>query len=90
MHLAKTSIALVALLVGCGASAVASQLVIPKARAGTSPTRWEYLCLVAQPEVTNRTKSDVETFNRAGAEGWELAAVGGVGDVAWCFKRQLP
>lgn len=87
MNLTKISIVFVAFLAGCGASAVASQLAVPSARAGTNPTRWEYLCMVAQPEVTSRTKSDTDAFNRAGGEGWELATTGGA---AWCFKRQLP
>ncbi len=87
MHLTKTGIALAAFLAGCGASAVASQVVIPKARAGTNPARWEYLCLKAQPELDSRRTSDVEAFNRAGAEGWELA---GVDSAGWCFKRPLP
>jgi hypothetical protein len=87
MHLTKTSLALVAFLAGCGASAVASQLVIPSARAGTNPTRWEYLCLIAEPHLTGRSKRDVEAFNAAGAEGWELATTG---NAAWCFKRPLP
>jgi len=90
MRLEKTSIALVAFLVGCGASAVAAQLVIPSARAGTNPPRWEYFCLYAAPHLNQRSKSDLEAFNRAGAEGWELAGVGGPEGVSWCFKRQLP
>jgi hypothetical protein len=61
--------------------------VIPKARAGTNPARWEYTCANAQPEY----KSDLDEFNRAGAQGWELAAgAGQPGARTWCFKRQLP
>jgi len=88
MHLAKTSIVLASFLVGCAASVVASQLVIPSARAGTNPQRWEYFCMYAVPQAGGRTKSDVEAFNRAGAEGWELAVV--ATETTWCFKRQLP
>jgi hypothetical protein len=87
MNLTKTSIALAAFLAGCAASAVASQFVIPSARAGTNSTRWEYFCFLAQPDNGLRIKSDLDAFNRAGAEGWELATAGGN---AYCFKRQLP
>jgi hypothetical protein len=64
MHLTKTGIALAAFLAGCGASAAASQLVIPSARAGATPARWEYFCING-----NDVKGE---WNRAGAEGWEL------------------
>jgi len=87
MHITKTSIALAAFLAGCGAATVASQLVVPSARAGTNPARWEYTCANAQPEY----RSDLDGFNRAGAQGWELAAgAGQPGARTWCFKRQLP
>ncbi len=80
MHGTKTAFALTAFLLGCVVTACATQLVIPKARAGTSPARWEYVCIGG---------GDMKEWNRAGAEGWELVTESNAarGD---CFKRQLP
>ena len=80
MNVTKTGIALVAFVVGCGAGGAASQLVIPSARAGTTPTRWEYLCIT--------TGLNTERYNEAGDKGWEMAATPSFG--AACFKRPLP
>lgn len=64
---------------------------MPPARAGISPTHWEYICVAAAENVT-------DTANRLGAEGWELAAAAGMGwkekfaandRMIWCFKRPL-
>ena len=69
---------------GCAAERL---MVVPPARAGTSPTRWEYAC------KTGYENEDVAAMaNKFGPEGWELAGVGpahGPGSV-WCFKRPLP
>ena len=76
----SSSLGLVFIL-GCATGGVASQLVVPPARAETPPTRWEYLC----------GKGDVTTskFNEAGAQGWELVAVARIpGDSTFCFKRR--
>jgi hypothetical protein len=83
-------------LIGCATGGVASQLAVPPARAGTTPTRWEYLCQEGADKL-------VTALNRAGAEGWELtamipmlqsrSAVGGelhVDLIVTCFKRALP
>jgi hypothetical protein len=78
MNLTKTGIVLATFVVGCGAGAFASQLAIPSARAGTSPTRWEYLWI---------RSPDNDEMNKAGAEGWELATVSGA---LYCLKRPLP
>src|SRR5258706_16097918 len=87
-----TFIILAAFAVGCAATQVASQLVVPTARAGTTPTRWEYMCLNANENIT-------ENLNKLGADGWELAAATGYGyakltpitvaqeRMVWCFKR---
>jgi hypothetical protein len=77
-----------AFIVGCVTSQVVAPLLVPAVRAGTTPPRWEYLCIDISHAKT------VETWaNKAGAEGWELTAASGRGDSArpvWCFKRPLP
>lgn len=80
----------VALMIGCAAGAVGSQLVIPAARAGTTPQRWEYVCIESGDDVMQLTA----VANRAGQQGWELTAAsisdGGTSvtnDAFWCFKR---
>jgi len=84
-------------IIGCAAGGVASQLVIPPARAGTNPTRWEYLCQQGNAALTS-------SLNGAGLEGWELVNVlalhqsvvsGMSGEIRTdllmtCFKRALP
>jgi hypothetical protein len=89
----KLSIALglvVAFLAGCVVHQALGDAV-PKARAGTAPARWEYVCV-------NVTEHVSETMNKFGAEGWELAAASGLAwgsglfkerDMIWCFKRPL-
>jgi hypothetical protein len=71
-------------IVGCVAGATTAQLVVPKARAGTNPQRWEYHCAegLGTPQM-----------NASGAEGWELVTASSRGaSTAWtlmCFKRPL-
>ena len=83
---------IIAFGVGCGASQIGSQFVVAPARAGTSPTRWEYDCRNAEDGITDMA-------NKLGAQGWELAAGAGAGwgatfvhgeRLTWCFKRALP
>jgi len=62
----------VAFLVGC----IVGQKVISPVRAGTSPTRWEYM------------RGLDKDANKAGTQGWELVAIDH--DYNWCFKRPLP
>jgi hypothetical protein len=79
-QLTKVALLLGVFLLGCAAE----DLVVPPARAGTSPTRWEYAC------KTGYAESDVATIaNKFGPEGWELAGVGSAfgGGSVWCFKR---
>ena len=72
------------LFLAFGAGCVASQLAVPVARAGSSPVRWEYMCVDAWGGVTH-------SANQLGKEGWEMAAAAGTSDhMMWCFKRQLP
>ena len=82
----KAGIALGAFLAGCACSHVASQLVVPPARAGTTPPRWEYACFGDGYEIQDLTKY----LNWFGAQGWEL--VGGWPQVGTrvCLKRPLP
>jgi hypothetical protein len=72
--------------VGCGAGVGAANLVVPPARAGTNPQRWEYQCVEErQPETVTAAA------NKLGAQGFELASAAGVGGYElWCFKRPLP
>jgi hypothetical protein len=74
-----------AFLLGCVTSELAPY-VVPPARAGTTPQRWEYICKPASlpDEIT-------EIANAYGKAGWEM--VGGAGQAGWmrwCFKRPLP
>ncbi len=87
----SASIAIV-FIVGCAAGGVAAQLVALTVRAGTTPARWEYLCLRVGTNGGGMTSS----LNKPGAEGWELASVALVHmDHVWrdsyvCSKRALP
>jgi hypothetical protein len=72
-------------LVGCAVGGAASRFAVPPASAqqAATLTRWEYFCIeeYAARDVTTRA-------NTAGAQGWELVAVGGDNIyVNWCFKR---
>ena len=73
-------------IVGCIAGAATSNLVVPKVRAGTNPTRWEYYC--AGEMLTEAEMKQV------GEAGWELTTmmargVAGTTTIS-CFKRPLP
>jgi hypothetical protein len=84
MSQAKTALVLlVVFFAGCAAS----RLIVPPARAGTSPQRWEYFCKHDWGD-----KDITSMANEAGQQGWELAAVGAEGSLppTWCFKRPLP
>jgi hypothetical protein len=84
MSQAKTALVLlVVFFAGCAAERL---LVVPPARAGTNPQRWEYFC---RDEGTAGFVTKMA--NQAGQEGWELVAVGGGSlNDTWCFKRPLP
>jgi hypothetical protein len=58
-------------VIGCATGGVASQLVVPAARAGTTLTRWEYL----SGPLDVDTMSSV--LNQAGVQGWELVTIYG-------------
>jgi hypothetical protein len=82
-------------LIGCATGGVASQLVVPPARAGTASTHWEYVC----GRVASGSLS--ANLNKAGADGWELVSVvpasqdtqfgsTSIDDYTFCAKRGLP
>jgi len=71
-----------AFMLGC----VSASMVVPPARAGTSPQRWEYHCFDewGADDVT-------EEANKVGKQGWEMAGGNSLNTaVTWCFKRPLP
>lgn len=85
----SVAVLLLGIIVGCAAERI---LVVPPARAGTTPQRWEYSCESAIQGITAMA-------NRYGQEGWELTAAAGYGaglglsqeeKMVWCFKRPLP
>jgi hypothetical protein len=90
MSQAKTAfVLLVVFFAGCAAE----RFIVPPARAGTNPQRWEYVC----KEGNDDRFSNVA--NEMGQQGWELAAAAGAGwgsgmltqhSLLWCFKRPLP
>lgn len=91
----QSGIIAIVFIIGCATGGVAAQLVVPPVRAGTSPTRWEYQCAVADRE-RDEDKPVVAALNKLGAEGWELVSaaprtVGGtVHSYLLCAKRALP
>jgi hypothetical protein len=58
-------------IVGCAMGGAAAQLVVPPVRAGSSPTRWEYQCALAEADAAGVTSA----LNKLGAEGWELVGL---------------
>jgi hypothetical protein len=74
-------------LIGCAVGGVSSQFVVPPARAGTNPTRWEYYCIEGIDRINERA-------DKMGAQGWEMTASAAVqqhldAEWIWCFKRPL-
>ena len=78
----------VALLIGCLVGGVGAQLVVPPARAGTSPVKWEYACY--QMGHFHSGKDVANIANQYGAAGFEMVGAGQPNTSIWCFKRQLP
>jgi hypothetical protein len=78
---------LCAVLVGCVASQMAP-FVIPPARAGTSPQKWEYTCV----QTIEKAPDKIAAFaDKLGQQGWEMAGATAFDYYAdWCFKRPLP
>ena len=80
-------------IIGCATGGVASKLVVSPVRAGTNPTRWEYLCAETTSDLTTQ-------MSKFGQEGWELASMfpvhqtGSFGSLdadhfGYCLKRPL-
>jgi hypothetical protein len=84
MSQARTAfVLLVVFFAGCAAE---RRLVVPPARAGTNPQRWEYARKDGRGEweVNN-------TLNQMGQQGWELVTADPDGLAAiMFFKRPLP
>jgi hypothetical protein len=55
--------------IGCAAGAVATSRVVPPARAGSNPQKWEMTCV-----EENNARKLKDWGNKAGDQGWELAA----------------
>jgi len=73
---------------GCVAATVAKPLVVPPARAGTNPQRWEYTCF--NDTIYKSAESVAQKSNQLGAQGWELStSAAGNNEALWCFKRPL-
>ena len=81
-----------AFIAGCIAARMTPE--VPRARAGTVPTNWEYYCIESEPEMPAMT----EMANRFGNQGWELAdteiylsssAQYASLSAALCFKRAV-
>jgi hypothetical protein len=68
----------------------ARDLVVPPARAGTNPTRWEHRCYIAKWGDWKPYEDLDRLANKAGREGWVMS--GGPSAEATnlvCFKRPL-
>jgi hypothetical protein len=83
----KVTLLLGVFFLGCAAE----RLIVPPARAGTTPQRWEYAC-----KDESGDKDVTKMANAFAQQGWELVGAGtrrGIGngdDPTWCFKRSLP
>ena len=74
--------------IGCVAATVAQNFVVPPVRAGTNPTKWEYICHHVKESSASKQAPVAEAkSNLLGAEGWELVANA---SATYCFKRPLP
>jgi hypothetical protein len=90
MNLSKRGMLSIGVFVfGCATGGAASQYVATaKAELPAGATAWEYTCF-----REDHVNDIVVLANKAGSEGWELAASslsGGAdaSDPIWCFKRR--
>jgi hypothetical protein len=85
MRQSKTAFGLlvVGIVIGCAAEHF---VVVPPARAGTSPPKWEYSCFIGDRDL----EENVKRLNSFGQEGWELVSEYGDQRGQWCLKRPLP
>ena len=75
----------VVFLFGCATGGVASQLVVPPAKAGAAVTTWDYYCI----DFDSGEENQIETgLKEAGGQGWELATVNSNNGIH-CLKRAL-
>jgi hypothetical protein len=87
----------IAFLVGCVATMAARDFVVPPARAGTDPMKWEGMCAfwsdvgIENPSEHASAKGWNSKLAEFGGQGWEPFAVewehGSM--VSVCFKRPL-
>ena len=81
--LSVSGLIVAAFLVGCATTMVAAPTIVPPARAGTAPVKWEYHCEYLEDATLT------QTLNKFGAEGWELTVSSGSRNHQYCLKRQL-
>jgi hypothetical protein len=81
--LTRTGLVALIFIAGCATGGVASQFVVPPARAQDTQ-KWDYMCFGANVDgITGKAK-------QAGAEGWELVTGAGLQQSGiWCFRRPL-
>ena len=74
-------------IAGCIAAQL--QLVVPRAVAGSTATKWDYTCALLFDGRSGKDLPDsyTENLKRFGAEGWELITISN-GQTA-CFKRPI-
>ena len=83
--LSVSGLIVAAFLVGCATTMVAAPTIVPPARAGTAPVKWEYQCKLIQAD----DKVTTAELNKYGAEGWELTVTSRGDNYRFRFKRKL-
>ena len=81
--LSVSGLIVAAFLVGCATTMVAAPTIVPPARAGTAPVKWEYHCVYLNDSTL------IQTLNKYGTEGWELTTSMARAKPQYCLKRQL-
>lgn len=92
-------------LLGCAAASVLAPLRVPSIRAGTSPQKWEQMCIPKDDDASGTKIGDgaIDDVNKPtgwnkvlaayGSQGWELVAVmyhnPNYTIQGVCFKRPL-
>ena len=79
---------LIAFLIGCVTTQMASQFVVPPVKAGTNPQKWEYKCF--NERSSYNIKEIEDKSNQLGKSGWEMVSAGSGEYPAICFKGALP
>ena len=79
------SLFLLGLAIGCVTATVSQNVVVPKVRAGTNPTRWEYQCnQISAPSIQDINNA----LNAMGDQGWEFFSQLSNSNLL-CYKRPL-